>query len=184
MRIIAGKYGGRTFQAPKGLATRPTAARVREALFSILGNLEHKAIVDCYAGSGALGLEALSRGARLVVFVEKSAPAVKVISNNLAVLGAAHDAKLLSCGVVQARHALRTLAPFDWVLADPPWAIAQQALLELDEATCDLLTPGGGVVVGHRASEPIELDVGSRLQLRQRRHWGDSGMSLFEPKHR
>jgi 16S rRNA (guanine(966)-N(2))-methyltransferase RsmD len=181
MRIIAGKYGGRVFQAPKGLETRPTASRAREALFSILGDLEGKVVVDCYAGSGALGLEALSRGAKLVVFIEHSPPALKAIAANLTTLGANDATRLLGCSVLQAGSTLKTLAPLDWVLADPPWAIAQRALHEVAEVTRDLLAPGAGLVVGHRAKHPIELEPGSPLRLLQRRRWGDSGLSFFEP---
>lgn len=180
MRIIAGKYGGRVFRAPKGLQTRPTASRAREALFSILGDLENKVVVDCYAGSGALGLEALSRGARLVIFIENSSLALKAISNNLTVLGANDAARVLSCGVLQAGPTLKALGPLDWVLADPPWAIAQRALQEVAEVTRGLLAPGAGVVVGHRSNQPIEPAVDGPLRLLQRRHWGDSGLSFFE----
>jgi 16S rRNA (guanine966-N2)-methyltransferase len=180
MRIIAGKYGGRVFRAPKGLQTRPTASRAREALFSILGDLENKVVVDCYAGSGALGLEALSRGARLVVFIEKSPLAIKAINENLRVLGAQDAARVLACGVLQASSALKSVAPLDWVLADPPWAIAQQALHEVAEVTRGLLAPGAGVVVGHRAKHPIEPAAEGPLRLLRRRHWGDSGVSFFE----
>jgi 16S rRNA (guanine966-N2)-methyltransferase len=181
MRIIAGKFGGRTFRAPKGLQTRPTASRAREALFSILGDLEGKVVVDCYAGSGALGLEALSRGARLVVFIEHSSLALKAIAANLTALKANDSARILACSVLQARTQLQRLAPIDLVLADPPWAIAQSALHEVAQVTQGLLAPDAKVVVGHRANQPVELTADTPLRVLQRRHWGDSGVSFFAP---
>jgi 16S rRNA (guanine966-N2)-methyltransferase len=181
MRIIAGKYRGRVFTAPKGLETRPTISRAREALFSIMGSLEGKVVVDCYAGSGALGLEALSRGATRVVFVESGKQASFAIRKNLATLGAEESGKVLECPVLRARGTLQSMGPFDWVLADPPWPIAQQALLEVLQATAGLLAPDGAVVVGHRADQPVELPQSSPLRLTQRRRWGDSGMSFFAP---
>src|SRR4051794_41254998 len=89
MRVIAGIHGGRRLQAPPGTDTRPTADRVREALFSILGERTHDArVLDLFAGSGALGIEALSRGAATATFVDKAAPAIRAIGANLEALGA------------------------------------------------------------------------------------------------
>src|ERR1700759_34797 len=89
MRVIAGMYGGRRPSAPPGSATRPTSDRVREALFSILGaRVPGARVLDLFAGSGALGIEALSRGAQSAVFVDDAVPAIKAIRGNLALLGA------------------------------------------------------------------------------------------------
>jgi 16S rRNA (guanine966-N2)-methyltransferase len=178
MRIIAGKFRGRPLRAPKGLSTRPTTSRAREALFSILADLQGKVVIDCYAGSGALGLEALSRGAREVVFIESDARAADTIRENLATFGC-DNALVLECSVARAHTRLRPLAPIDWVLADPPWPIAQQALGEVEQATLGLLAADARLVVGHRASQPIELVPHSGLTLLQRRRWGDSAMSFF-----
>lgn len=179
MRIIAGKYRGRNVRAPKGLSTRPTTSRVREALFSILGDLAQQVVIDCYAGSGALGLEALSRGARRVVFVESDARAASVIRANLSALGATDDAQVIELSVARARRVLQGVAPIDCVLADPPWAIAQRALSELEGATAGLLAADARVVVGHRASEPIDPAADGGLRLLERRRWGDSALSFF-----
>ncbi len=88
MRVVAGRFGGRRLAAPRGRGTRPTADRVREALFSMLGDVSRAQVLDLYAGSGALGIEALSRGARSALFVESDPRAVAVIRANLAELGA------------------------------------------------------------------------------------------------
>ena len=120
MRIVAGEYGGRRLHAPRGTRTRPTADRVREALFSMLGDVSGARVLDLYAGSGALGIEALSRGAASAVFVERDARAAATITRNLDALGA--DAE------VRRQDALRFLAsgagPFDLVFCDPPYDLA------------------------------------------------------------
>src|SRR3954466_11889043 len=121
MRVIAGSYGGRTLKAPVGDATRPTSDRVREALFSILGERTHGArVLDLFAGSGALGIEALSRGAQSVTFVDDAPAAIKAVAGNLQALSA--DAE------VRRREALRFLraasargAQYDLVFLHPPY---------------------------------------------------------------
>jgi 16S rRNA G966 N2-methylase RsmD len=117
----------------------------------------------------------------MVVFIEHSPLALKAIAANLKALGAEDCARLLACSVLQARAALKALAPIDLVLADPPWAMSQRALQEVTEVTRDLLTPEATVVVGHRAKEPVEPEADTPLRLLQRRHWGDSAVSFFTP---
>ena len=87
MRVIAGRLGGRRLKAPKGTATRPTSDRVREALFAMLGDVEGASVLDLFAGTGALGIEALSRGAQRAVFIERDPSAARVLSANLDALG-------------------------------------------------------------------------------------------------
>ena len=129
-RIIAGTAGGRRLQAPAGRDTRPTSDRVREALFSRLeheGLLDATRVLDLYAGSGALGLEALSRGARSAVWVEQGQAAARTIRRNLAATG-------LGSGEVLADRVERVLGrtpvgePFDLVLADPPYPLGEHDL--------------------------------------------------------
>jgi len=121
MRIIAGTHRGRRFAAPKGAHTRPTGDRVREALFDIVGPIDGASVLDLYAGSGALGLEALSRGAAACVFAETDSAACRVIRRNLETLG-------LAGGLVVQRDAAGLLRGeaaagrrHDLVLADPPY---------------------------------------------------------------
>jgi len=142
MRIIAGQWRGRPIIAPKGEATRPTADRMREALFSMLasrlGSFEDLAVADLFAGSGALGLEALSRGAASCVFVEQDRPAVDALKANIARLGAKADVRAQS--VLALPPATK---PYDLILMDPPYgtgagAVALDKLGRLgwaDEAT-------------------------------------------------
>jgi 16S rRNA (guanine966-N2)-methyltransferase len=121
MRIIAGEWRGRKLVAPEGMATRPTGDRVREALFSMLasrlGSFEGLRVADLYAGSGALGLEALSRGAACACFVDRDPRAVAAVRANIESLRASDRSQLLS----RTADSLPALEPFDLILADPPY---------------------------------------------------------------
>jgi 16S rRNA (guanine966-N2)-methyltransferase len=122
VRIIAGEWRGRKLAAPKGDSTRPTADRARETLFAMLtsrlGDFEGLQVADLFAGSGALGLEALSRGAAHCLFVEQDRAAVDVIRANVATLGAQARSRVETASVMQLRAAQ---APLDLILADPPY---------------------------------------------------------------
>jgi 16S rRNA (guanine966-N2)-methyltransferase len=122
VRIIAGEWRGRKLAAPKGEATRPTADRARETLFAMLtsrlGDFEGLQVADLFAGSGALGLEALSRGATSCLFVEQDRAAVDVIRTNVAALGAGARARVEAGSVMGLRAAAK---PLDLILADPPY---------------------------------------------------------------
>lgn len=122
MRIIAGQWRGRKLTAPKGDATRPTADRMRETLFSMLtsrlGSLEGLQVVDLFAGSGALGLEALSRGAATCLFVEQDRAALETIRANITTMGARDQTRVEAGSVTQLRAAS---APLDLLLVDPPY---------------------------------------------------------------
>ncbi|MGH9390962.1 MAG: 16S rRNA (guanine(966)-N(2))-methyltransferase RsmD, partial [Vicinamibacteria bacterium] len=139
MRIIAGEAKGRNLAALRGLRTRPTAARVREALFDLLGDrIRGASMIDLFAGTGGVGIEALSRGARRVVFVEKDAGALRVLRKNIDLCRFSERAELLAGDV---RSALRKLSrasePFDFLFVDPPYGrsvgdeATEKALLSL-----------------------------------------------------
>ncbi len=155
-RIVAGSLGGRRIQAPPGVGTRPTADRVREALFSrlesLVGGLDGCRFLDLYAGSGAVGLEAVSRGARTVVLVESDRRAARVARANIDVLAVADRVRLLTGRVEQllARpaNALANL-PADVVFADPPYVLGSERLRAVLEqgATNGWLAAGAVVVV-------------------------------------
>ena len=157
-RIIAGVARGRRIETPRGAATRPTSDRVREALFGSLdarGLLDGAVVLDLYAGSGALGLEAASRGAQQVVLVDSAREAVTVARRNAAALG------LDGVRVVQA-PVLRYLAgpqvpAADLVLLDPPYALDEEALAAVLRALDPVAAPGAHVVVerGARSPEPM-----------------------------
>lgn len=122
MRIIAGKWRGRRLAAPEGTATRPTGDRVRETLFSMLasrlGSFAELRVADLYAGSGAFGLEALSRGAALACFVEQDARALAAIKSNVEILGASERCRIIA----RSAASLPPEKPFDLILADPPYS--------------------------------------------------------------
>lgn len=152
-RIIAGAYGGRQIKTPKGDGTRPTSDRVREALFSSLeselGGFEEVHVLDLFAGSGALGLEALSRGATHATFVESDARAAAVVKQNVEALGAP--------GVVVRTTVERFLAshagdPFDLVFLDPPYAVTTEAVTALVSSLADVWTAPDALYVVERAT--------------------------------
>jgi 16S rRNA (guanine966-N2)-methyltransferase len=180
MRIIAGSLRGRRLVAPKGLATRPTTDRVREAWFSILYVVQGR-VIDIYAGTGALGFEALSRGASHVTFIESAGPAQEAIMKNAASLGVLDRVTLIRSPIERARAAVDRGGPYDLVLTDPPWTdidAAERALRSVLRA--ELLRERGRVVLGHPKGRPVTLDPSSGLELVDSRHWGDSAASFFK----
>jgi 16S rRNA (guanine966-N2)-methyltransferase len=181
MRIVAGEFRGRQLSTPGGDATRPTAARAREALFSILADVSAERVLDLYAGSGALGLEALSRGAERLVLVESSKAAQQAIRNNLRALGVEVRATLLPLRAEVSLKALARLGPFSLVFADPPWAEAQAALAVLEKlAASSLLAPAARLVLEHAARTPPVPKQGARLRAVDTRRWGDTAVTIFE----
>ena len=177
MRVVAGRYGGRRLTAPPGDETRPTSDRVREALFSVLGpSIEGARVLDLFAGSGALGIEALSRGAAEAVFVERSRKAINAIEANLEALGIEADVR-----PVEARAALRAASArreaYDLVFLDPPYRRAAELGRELSEGLAAVLAPGARVVTESDRRAPLELD----LPLADERRYGDTVIRIHEP---
>jgi 16S rRNA (guanine966-N2)-methyltransferase len=181
VRVIAGALRGRTLKAPPGDATRPTGARVREALFSILGDVSEQKVLDLYAGSGALGIEAMSRGASSVVFLESARPALACLRDNLQKLGLSELTTVLGRRVEGSQAELRKYAPFELVLCDPPWRDVDAAVAALC-AFCraNLLAPGARVMLEHAAKQPPAAADPSLLRLFDQRRWGDTAVDLFE----
>jgi len=180
MRVIAGRFGGRRLRTPPGGATRPTAERVREALFSSLGTLEGSRVLDLFAGSGALGIEALSRGARSAVFVEHAREALDCLRSNLSALALGEDeARLLRA---DARAALRRLAQegarFDLVLLDPPYAAGLLAPVLQGIVAGELLAPDARVVVESSRRESLPDVPG--LSRGAPRRYGDTTLTWLE----
>ena len=172
MRIVAGSHGGRRLVAPPGNTTRPTSDRVREALFSMLGPLDGHEVLDLFAGSGALGLESLSRGARRAVLVERDRRALVALRTNVAALGFGDGRAVVRAGDAGrvARDAAAGAEAYDLVFLDPPYRLAagfgatHGALLEA------LLAPGARVVSESDRRTPMELAV----PLTQERRYGDT----------
>ncbi len=178
MRIVAGRGGGRRLISPRGDAVRPTADRVREALFSILGEFVQDArVLDLLAGSGALGLEAHSRGAAQATFVDSAAASVAAVRATLEALGGEAE--------VRRADAVRFLGTakgetrqYDLVLLDPPYRLAERLGRELSESLPAVLAPSALVVCESDHRAPLPLD----LPLKDERRYGDTLIRIHEPR--
>ena len=171
MRVVAGELGGRRLRAPRGLHTRPTSDRVREALFGALGGLEGASVVDLYAGSGALGIEALSRGATRADFVEAERQAREVLAENLEALGLRGRATVWPFRLPQglARLAAR-LAVADLVLADPPYGGGPARDLFAALGAPGVLRAGTRVVLERHRKDVVPEVAGALARAHSRRH--------------
>jgi 16S rRNA (guanine(966)-N(2))-methyltransferase RsmD len=179
LRIIAGTLGGRRIATPKGAATRPTAEKVRGALFNVLEDLmalEGALVVDLYAGSGALGFEALSRGAARVTFVEASPRAARLIRQNAATLGAARRVDVVA-GRARAWLARPPqLPPATLVLADPPYAAGEYG--PLLEALAAWPGAAPGAVIAVEAPARLHLPLPRGLELVRVKRYGDTQLLI------
>ena len=178
MRVIAGRFGGRRLQAPKGrTTTRPTSDRVREAIFSMLGDLHEARVLDLFAGTGALGIEALSRGAARAVFVERDGAALAALRANLRALGLGEDAAEVRRGDALAalRSASADAETYDLVLIDPPYRRAGEIGGELPSALAPLLSEQARVVVESDRRAPLELFWG---EVERERRYGDTTITI------
>jgi 16S rRNA (guanine(966)-N(2))-methyltransferase RsmD len=202
MRIIAGTYGSRRLEAPPGLSTRPTSDRLRETLFNVLasrvnlvsavGSGEGPAFLDLYAGSGAVGLEALSRGAAHVTFVERSPAALKVLRRNLEQLGIRSGftvreqsvaAFLRGAAKAGPKPILRERAKpnrYEVVFLDPPYDAAGEyaATLGILGESPGILAPGALVIAEHRRKQSLEDQYGSLKRTRLLEQ-GDAALSFY-----
>jgi len=184
MRIIAGKYRGRNLKSPPSLATRPTSDRLRETLFNILApRIEGARFLDLCAGSGAVGIEALSLGAAHVTFVDRSRKMYALIETNLKLLKVGDDETEAS-----SREALDFLKrniklaeePFDLIFFDPPYAIDYGEVLDYLGAKAEgLLASGGAVIVEHDRKKDLADETGSLKRYRVVKQ-GDSALSFYE----
>jgi 16S rRNA (guanine966-N2)-methyltransferase len=178
VRVIAGEWGGRRLQAPPGAATRPTSDRVREALFSVLGERVRGArVIDLFAGSGALGIEALSRGAAEATFVDSSPAAVRALRANLDALGATAEVRRQDA----VRHlgaASAAARQYDLVFLDPPYRLAGRLGGELSAILPAVLAPGAAVIAESDRRDPLDLD----LPLLDERRYGDTLIRIHGPK--
>ena len=183
MRVIAGIYRSRPLVAPKGLDTRPTSDRLRETLFNVLApRIEGAIFLDLYAGSGAVGVEAISRGAREVVFVENAEPALKAIRQNLASLGIMGGYALESRSAAAARKRLVAAGKkADIVFLDPPYADAEEYedTLTLLGGDCALiLSPESIVIAEHLKKHELAEQYGSLHRYRLLKQ-GDAMLSFY-----
>ena len=173
MRVVAGELRGRRLTAPPGRSTRPTADRVREALFSILGDVAGLRVLDLFAGSGALGIEALSRGAREAVFVERSPRAVRAVQANLAALSL--EARVERADAVAFLRAAAGDAGFDVVFVDPPYDLAGRLAVQLAEHLPAILNDDARIVTESDKRDPLTLP----LALVRERVYGDTRIAIY-----
>jgi len=187
MRIIAGTFRSRALQAPDGLATRPTSDRLRETLFNVLApRIEGASFLDLYAGSGAVGIEALSRGATHAMFAERAPAALKALRANLDRLKITAGFRIHSGNVSSflRKPPAGTVAAFDLVFLDPPYEAAEEystALGLLGGASAGLLSPGAVVVAEHRSKQRLEPQYGvlERYRLLEQ---GDAALGFYALK--
>jgi 16S rRNA (guanine966-N2)-methyltransferase len=181
MRVIAGTHRGRRLRAVGGLAVRPTSDRLRETLFNILaGKIDGSRFLDICAGSGAVGIEALSRGATEATFIERSRHACAVIAANLAALGIASEATTINRDAAAALKRLEQEArQFEIAFFDPPYAsdIYSQVMRQLGSG--NLVSGGALVIVEHRAKTPPEPEYG-RLRICREVKQGESALAFYE----
>lgn len=177
MRVIAGSRRGATLRAPRGRDVRPTSDRVREALFSVLADVSEERVLDLFAGSGALGIEALSRGAASATFVDSSAAALAAVRANLATLRLAADVH-----AVTARRFLATAREggrlYDLVFIDPPYRQARALGPDLSAVLPPVLSGQARVVVESDRRAPLDL----QLPLSFERRYGDTLIRIHEPR--
>lgn len=177
MRIIAGEWRGRKLVAPDGLATRPTADRVRETLFSMLasriGSFEGLRVADLYAGSGALGLEALSRGAAFTCFVEQDARAITAIRTNINAVDAGERTQLLA----RSASPLPPSQPFDLIFADPPYAPGSGSAVAEEVLRSGWATAAAWIAIETERNEAVQPD---HFRIKAERDIGRARITLLQ----
>ncbi len=180
LRVSGGRLKGRVLRAPAGLATRPSAAKLRQALFNIIGpDIQGARVLDIFAGSGALGLEALSRGAARCLFVDQAPAAMKALKANIEALGLSGQARALIADAARPQAAIAAAAPFDLILADPPYGRGLAAAVMELVARQGLLAPQGLLAIEHAPGESPPPPPGWRLV--SERSYGQSRLSFFSP---
>lgn len=182
MRVIAGTYKSRILKSLKGLALRPTSDRLRETLFNVLApHIAGSRFVDLFAGTGAIGIEALSRGAAEAVFIENHAPAAALIKKNLASLGITKGTTVLVAEALRglAQLAARESPGYHIVFLDPPYAAAADYSRVLEFlGTANLLAPGGLVVAEHRRNFDLSEAAGALSRFRVLKQ-GEAALSFY-----
>jgi 16S rRNA (guanine966-N2)-methyltransferase len=184
MRIIAGKYRGRKLKSPPSLQTRPTSDRLRETLFNILApRIKGARFLDLCAGSGAVGIEALSRGAAHVTFVDRSRKMYALIETNLKSLSVSDDEiEVVSREALEflKRRTTKEAVAFDTIFFDPPYSMDYEAVLDcLSEHATRMLAEGGIMIVEHHRKKDLKEEIGG-LQRHRMLKQGDSCLSFYE----
>lgn len=183
MRIIGGESRGRSIRLPGGCHIRPTADRIKEALFNILGHVEGKFFLDVFAGCGNIGLEALSRGARGSVFVEKDTRLIEAIRENVLLLGFEGRAEMIAADAEKGMRRLRKRGErFDILFADPPYE--EGFLTEIMKCLegAELLAENGIIILQHSLREPLKQSVTQALAVTDQRRYGDTLLSFLKKR--
>lgn len=180
MRVIAGRHRGRRLRAPRGAATRPTSDRVREAIFSIVGDCSDLRVLDLFAGSGAMGIEALSRGAQSATFVDSAPEAAACIRSNLAALDLTAAARVVvrDWRVALAQEAQRG-AHYDLCVIDPPYSVVAGVSSTVSRALAPLLAEYATVILEGPAQGPVPTMDGIRVIERSDRSYGSTRVSVL-----
>lgn len=184
MRIIGGEYKSRLIAMPKGVEIRPTQDKVREAIFNILGDVNGKTVLELFAGSGAFGIEAISRGARKATFVDNNFCCVQTIKSNLESL----TIPVSKYDIIKtnALKIMPTLAKggekFDIIFLDPPYykEMAKNCLINID--SYDIVSPVGLIIIEHFKKDALDA-VLKRLFLLDERRYGDTVITIYETSH-
>ena len=181
MRIIGGEYRSRVLRMPAGIRIRPTQDRVREAIFNIIREkVPGSVVLDLYAGSGAFGIEALSRGAHSAIFIDNNAKCVTTIRSNLSVLaGGVYFSQLIKSDVVRAISGFKKEGrKFDIIFLDPPYhkEYTRNCLIKI--GACDIVAPHGFVITEHFKKDTVPDQTGNLTRKRQRRY-GDTVISFY-----
>jgi 16S rRNA (guanine966-N2)-methyltransferase len=176
VRVVGGEFRGRTLTAPRGRATRPTADRVREAVFSILADVEGDTVLDLFAGSGAMAIEAISRGAEHATLVDSSQAAIAAIRRNVTALEISAEV-LHQRALPFLRNASSYARQYDLVFLDPPYGQAAALGDELAKALMPVLTPGARVVIESDRRAPLKLALPGSCDERR---YGDTLIRIFQ----
>ncbi|MCG2822023.1 MAG: 16S rRNA (guanine(966)-N(2))-methyltransferase RsmD [Candidatus Atribacteria bacterium] len=181
MRIVAGKNKGNILKSPKDLSVRPTSEKVREALFDILGtSVKEPSFLDLFAGTGAVGIEALSRGAKKAIFIEKELKCIKIIKENLEKTENSQNAVVYKMDFL---HGLKLLAKknylLDYIFLDPPYnrGLVNISLLEIAKLT--ILKHNGLVIAQHYKKEKVMENL-NNLRLFNQRRYGECYLSFYD----
>lgn len=177
IRLIAGRYGGRVLACPPGSATHPMGERIRGSLFNILGDITGKTVLDAFAGSGSLGLEALSRGAVSATFIERNNVAQRVIDENITTLGVQAETHIITTSVAQWSETARGQY-FDIIFADPPYHNMQ---LSTVARLVKYLQPNGLMVVSYLGRESVPTVNG--VVVVDNRSYGDAALAFYRLIH-
>ena len=181
MRIIAGKNKGNILKSPKDLSVRPTSEKVREALFDILGiSIKETCFLDLFAGTGAVGIEALSRGAREVIFIEKELKCIKIIKENLEKTGNKQHAIVYK---IDFLFGLKLLVKknylLDYIFLDPPYGRGLMNISLLEIAKLPILRHNGLVIAQHHKKEKVMENL-NNLRLFNQRRYGECYLSFYD----